>query len=124
MPIEIVDRSVHRLADQRAAGDGRHSAIQAPGLRATEIRLQILEEVASYPDPILDLRVAVVEICRRHRLTAHQVELVAEVQEGLAALRPELPLPGLGLPNDPPCLFRLVAADRDLLARKQPHARP
>ena len=67
--------------------------------------------MAGDADAILDLRETVVESAWRHRLTGHQVELVAEVEERLAALGAEVLLPRLGLRDDRPRLVRLVAAN-------------
>src|SRR6476469_3563807 len=105
MPVEVVNRAMHRRTDQGATGDSRRRAGKSSGPRTPKVRLQILEEMTRDADSIFDLRISVVELGRRHRFAAHEIELIAEVQKRLAALGPEVALPYFSLSDDSPRLF-------------------
>src|SRR5688500_17006266 len=91
--VETLDCRPHRRGDQFPARHCPPSPGQTVRFRAAQEAVGRVEEVAGYADAVLDLREATV-MCRVwHRCAGHQVELVAEVEEGVAALLLEASLP-------------------------------
>ena len=91
--IEALNRGTHGRGDQFAARHRSPGPDQAVWFRAAQEAVGSVEEVAGDADAVLDLREAAVMRCVWHRCASHQVELVAEVEEGITALLLKSSLP-------------------------------
>src|SRR5690554_4338264 len=113
MRVETLNRAGHGRTDQRPTGDDPLLAIEHPRPCAAQVLIESFEEETRDTDSVLDLWEAIVMVGIGNLLTDHQVELIAQVEERVAALTQEVLLPSLGLANDRARLVGFIAADPD-----------